>query len=228
MAMTRRDFHAGLVASLGLAVLPQAWAWPWDEDWVEGRDWEALPDPEPTAPGQAVRVSEFFSYGCPHCADLNPLITAWAKELPADVEFQRLPVTFGRAAWTILARLYFTLELEGALERLDQAVFNAIGEQRLNLYTERAVLDWVAKQGLNPEAFQKQFNSVAVGTKLRQAQASAKRFQINAVPSIIVDGRYRVIGDDGRGHEGRLDITDWLIKKAREGRPAQEAGGANT
>lgn len=228
MVMTRRDFHAGLAAALAMAAMPRAWAWPWGEDWVEGRDWEALPDPVVHTPGQVVRVSEFFSYGCPHCADLNPLITAWAKELPTDVEFQRLPVTFGRAAWTVLGRLYFALELEGALERLDQAVFDAIRIQRVSLYTEKAVLDWVAKQGLNPEAFQKQFNSVAVGTRLRQAQASAKRFQINSVPSIIVDERYRVIGDAGRGHEGRLDITDWLIKKARQDRPAQEAGGAST
>ncbi|MFZ1538524.1 MAG: thiol:disulfide interchange protein DsbA/DsbL [Chromatiaceae bacterium] len=217
MVMTRRDFHAVLTAALGMAVVPGAWAWAWPwEDWVEGRDWEALPAPGANTQGQAVRVSEFFSYGCPHCADLNPLITAWAKELPDDVEFERVPVTFGRAAWTTLARLYYALELGGFLERLDQAVFDAINKQRENLYTERKVMDWVAKQGLDPEAFHKQFNSSSVESKLRQAQASAERFRVNSVPSIIVDERYRVIGDAGRGHEGQLDIAAGMIRKARE------------
>jgi protein dithiol oxidoreductase (disulfide-forming) len=219
MVMNRRDFQAGLVTALGLAMAPGAWAWvwPWSEDWVEGRDWEALvPAPGAHTQGQPIKVREFFSYGCPHCAELNPLITAWAQELPEDVEFERVPVTFGRAAWTILAQLYYALELGGFLDRLDQEVFDAISKQRENLYTERKVMDWVTKQGLDSEAFQKLFNSPAVEGKLRQAQASAKRFRVKSVPSIIVDERYRVIGDAGRGHEGRLDIAAGLIIKVRE------------
>ncbi len=218
MVIKRRVFNAGIAAVLGMAVVPGAWAWvwPWGEDWVEGRDWEALPAPATNPPGQRVGVSEFFSYGCPHCAELNPLIMAWAKELPDDVEFQRVPVTFGRAAWTTLARLYYALELGGYLERLDQAVFDAINKQRENLYTERKIMDWVAKQGLDSDAFEKLFNSPAVDNKLRQARASSERFRVKSVPSIIVDERYRVIGDAGRGHEGRLEIAAGMIRKARE------------
>ena len=40
-----------------------------------------------------IEVLEFFSYGCPHCNDFNPLIHAWAL-LPADVVFRKVPITF--------------------------------------------------------------------------------------------------------------------------------------
>ncbi len=224
MSMTRRDFHACLIGLAASLVLPPVWA----TEWVEGRDWRTLPVPAPKDAGGRILVREFFSYGCPHCADLNPLITAWAAKLPPDVEFQRLPVTFGRAAWTALARLYFTLELDGALERLDQAVFDAVGKQRVNLYSERAILDWVARQGLDPDAFQKTYTGFAVEARLRQAQASADHFRINAVPSIIVDERYQVSGDAGRGHAGQLEIATGLIDMARARRLAGDAIGTRS
>lgn len=92
--MTRRDFHACLIGLAASLILPPAGA----TEWVEGRDWQNLPVPAPKDAGGRILVREFFSYGCPHCADLNPLITAWAAKLPPDVEFQRLPVSFGRTA----------------------------------------------------------------------------------------------------------------------------------
>jgi protein dithiol oxidoreductase (disulfide-forming) len=63
-------------------------------------------------PGK-IEVVEFFSYGCPHCADFNPLLNAWAAKLPADVVLKKVPVSFGRAAWANAAKLYHALEITG-------------------------------------------------------------------------------------------------------------------
>jgi protein dithiol oxidoreductase (disulfide-forming) len=85
MPMTRRDFHAGLVALLTAAVMPGARA---EEDGlVEGRDWRLLASPRPGTDSAQIEVLEFFSYGCPHCGSLNPLIKAWAEQLPDDATF---------------------------------------------------------------------------------------------------------------------------------------------
>ena len=78
--MTRRDFHACLIGLAASLILPPAGA----TEWVEGRDWQNLPVPAPKDAGGRILVQEFFSYGCPHCADLNPLITAWAAKLPKE------------------------------------------------------------------------------------------------------------------------------------------------
>jgi thiol:disulfide interchange protein DsbA len=212
MSMTRRDFNTGLLAVFGAMFLPLARA---DDDLVEGRDWQALSPPQPSADTQHIEVLEFFSYGCPHCSSLNPLVKSWAEGLPSDVVFRRVPVTFGRAAWASLARLYYALEIDGSLARLDQAVFDAVIEQRVNLYTEKAVLKWVADQGLDADAFAKTLNSFAVEVALGRAKDLESRMAVSAVPRIVVDGRYEVVGEGAQSHEDLLRIADALIEKAR-------------
>ena len=84
-----------------------------------GKDYTPISPAQPTDDAAKVEVLEFFSYGCPHCADFNPLVTAWAAKLPADVVFKKVPITFGRGAWESIARLYYTLEITGgALGRI--------------------------------------------------------------------------------------------------------------
>jgi thiol-disulfide isomerase/thioredoxin len=84
-----------------------------------------LKQPVPVETGKKIEVIEFFSYGCPHCADLEPHLQAWLKRLPADVQVRRVPVAF-QPAWENLARVYYTLELMGEDAKLTPDVFSAI------------------------------------------------------------------------------------------------------
>jgi thiol:disulfide interchange protein DsbA len=68
-----------------------------------------LKAPVPVETGKKIEVIEFFSYGCPHCADLEPHLQAWLKRLPPDVQVRRVPVAF-QPSWENLARVYYTLE----------------------------------------------------------------------------------------------------------------------
>ena len=38
----------------------------------EGKEYARLKNPLPVETGKKIEVIEFFSYGCPHCADLEP------------------------------------------------------------------------------------------------------------------------------------------------------------
>lgn len=214
MDAIRRQFSLGLLllaTCLGLPAMASA-------ELVEGRDWKAVSATATPSDRDEIEVLEFFSYGCPHCSDINPLIEDWKSRLPSDVSFERVPVTFGRAAWETLARLYFALDFAGELERLDQRVFDAVTKERANLYTEKAVLNWVAKQDVDPDAFAKFFNSFAVEAALARANTLAARFHVDAVPMIIVDGRYVVLGEGAKSKAELISIADALIEKARQSR----------
>lgn len=210
MSLTRRRFHQLLLGALAVGLAPQARA----TALVEGRDFGLIVPAQPPEEAGRIEVLEFFSYGCPHCGQLNPLIKAWAAGLPADVRFQRVPVSFGRAAWASLARLYFALEYSGDLARLDQAVFDAIG-QRTRLFTERDILAWLADRDVDTDAFAKLFNGFAVETRLGRADTLSERFRITAVPTITVGGRYVVLAEAARSYADLLAIADALIDKAR-------------
>lgn len=213
MTFTRRRFTQTLLGAIGVAMLPMR---PVAANVVEGRDWRAISPPQPGSTPGKIEVLEFFSYGCPHCMDLNPAIKPWAAELPEDVVFKRIPVTFGRAAWANLARLYFALEYSGDLERIDQSIFEALHQDRTKLFTEKDIFKWLKTKDVDLQAFEPLFNSFAVETQLQRSDSLVERYRVDAVPMITVAGRYVVVGQEARGFPDLLAIADDLIIMARE------------
>lgn len=210
MTLNRRDFNRFLVAGLALAALPVTAA-----PLQEGRDYERIQPPQPGDASAKIEVLEFFSYGCPHCKDFNPLVMAWAAKLPRDVSFRRVPVSFGRAAWANLARLHHSLETLGELARLDDAVFRAIHDARTNLFTDKAILAWVRAQGVDEKRFNAAFTSFGVKTQLARDEQLTRSHKVHGVPLLTVAGRYAVTGQAAKGLADLLPIADGLIVMAR-------------
>src|SRR6476646_6516098 len=94
---------------------------------VPGKEFQPISPPQPTESGNKVEVIEFFSYACPHCHSLQPSLTAWLKRKPADVEFRRIPSVF-QENWIPFARIFYTHEAMGLVDKLHHDVFAAIHE----------------------------------------------------------------------------------------------------
>ena len=153
----RRSFVA-VAFALGAAVAMPAFA--------QNAPYTPITPAQPTEDASKIEVVEFFSYGCPHCADFNPLLHAWAAKQPGDVVVKKVPITFGRAAWANIAKLYYTLEITGDLQRLESDVFKAIHVERQNLFEERALTEWVVKKGVDAKKSSETFNSFGVMSKV--------------------------------------------------------------
>lgn len=177
-----------------------------------GKDYTLISPVQSTDDAAKIEVLEFFSYGCPHCSDFNPLVTAWAAKLPGDVVFKKVPVTFGRGAWANIAKLYFTLEITGDLARLEADVFKAIHQDRVNLFEERTLVEWVSKRGVDAKKFTETFSSFGVMSKVKRADQQAQAFKIQGVPALAIDGKFMVGGKD---FADQLAIADKLVAKAR-------------
>ncbi len=177
-----------------------------------GKDYTPILPAQPTEDASKIEVLEFFSYGCPHCADFNPLLQAWVAKLPGDVVFRKVPVTFGRAAWANIARLYYALKVTGDLDRLESDIFKAIHIDRINLFEEKSLLEWVAKKGVDQKKFAEAFNSFGVMSQVKRGDQMAQAYKIQGVPALAVDGKYLVGGKD---FNEQLANADKLIAKAR-------------
>jgi protein dithiol oxidoreductase (disulfide-forming) len=208
----RRRFQGFAAASLLLACLPVRAAIPAVQ---AGIDYLPVDPPQPTDGAGKIEVLEFFSYGCPHCADLNPLLKAWAKQLPADVVVRRVPVSFGRAAWANLAKLYYALEITGDLARLDDPVFAALHKERANLFTGKNIADWVAARGVDRKRFADALVSFGVAGQLARSDDLVKRYHIDAVPRLTVDGRFNVVAQRAQGFEDMLALSGRIVDLAR-------------
>ena len=95
-----------------------------------GRDYFDIVPPQPGGAKGRIEVTEYFSFGCSHCKDLEPHLQAWRATLPADVVVVRVPVGFGRAQWAELARLYLTLDAMGWSEKLLLPIYSGAGAGR--------------------------------------------------------------------------------------------------
>ena len=185
-------------------------------DMVEGREYTRLKGPQPA--DKKIEVIEFFSYGCPHCNDLEPYIQTWLKTLPQDVQFRRVPVMF-QDRWKALAKVYFTLEAMGEDQRLSPEVFKAIHVAGLPLYQDKAFFDWAASKGLDRTKVMDVYNSFGIESKMRRALAVAQEYNIQSVPTMLVDGKFTTSSDRIGGHAAVPAALDALIAKARAERP---------
>lgn len=180
---------------------------------VEGKQYTRLQTPQPTEKNGKVEVVEFFWYGCPHCADFEPLLQAWVKKLPADVSFKKVPAVFNDK-WAQGARIYYTLEAMNLLDKLHVAVFDAMVKQRINLGDEKILLDWMAKQGVDTRKFADMYKSFSVEGKVRKAVEMTQEYGFGGVPVVIVGGKYMPSPDLG-SFPDMLRVVDGLIAKNR-------------
>lgn len=195
--------------TLGLLTLTPAFA----ADPVEGRNYHRLQMPQPTEANGKVEVIEFFWYGCPHCMKFEPLLKAWVKKLPADVSFKEVPAILSES-WAPGARLFYTLEAMGVLERVHDDVFAAMINQRLNLGNENVLFDWIANKGIDRKAFADTYKSFSIDAKVRRAAEMTQEYGFSGVPALVIGGKYSP-GPELQSYQHMLEVADFLIAKNR-------------
>src|SRR5439155_1393533 len=140
-------------------------------EFAEGKEFSRLKNPQPVETGKKIEVIEFFSYGCPHCNDLEPFLQQWLKTASADVQFRRVPVMF-QDRWKALARDYYTLDAMGEDTRLSPALFQALHGAGMPLYQDKVFFDWAASKGLDRKQVVEIYNSSGIGAALARLYAN--------------------------------------------------------
>ena len=212
--MKRRDFSIQLAATgLGAVWAGSAAA---QGGPVEGTHYTKLAQPVAVSvPAGKIEVVEFFSYGCPHCFALEPTLEAWAKRLPNDVVFKRVPVGFN-ALYENYQKIYYALEAMGQVDAMHHKVFNAIHQQRLRLDKEADLAAFMTANGVDGAKFVELFKSFTVQSKVKQAQQLSQAYKIDGVPAMGVQGRYITSGSQAGSNERALAVTDALVQSVRK------------
>ena len=182
----------------------------------EGKDYIKLGKPASvSAPAGKVEVIEFFWYSCPHCNAFEPQFEAWVKSQPADVVVQRVPVAFN-ASFVPQQKLYFTLEGMNLLPQLHAKVFRTIHVERNLLKTDDAIFEWVGKQGVDLAKFKTVYNSFTVNNQVRKASQLQNEYDVEGVPAMGVAGRYYTDGTKAGNMENVLRVVNALVASSRK------------
>ncbi|MEA3156806.1 MAG: hypothetical protein QOK44_4395 [Betaproteobacteria bacterium] len=192
---------------------------------VAGKDFQLINPPQPTESGNKIEVIEFFSYACPHCHSLQPSLAMWLKRKPADVEFRRIPAVF-QDNWIPFARIFYTLDAMGLVDKLHHDVFAAIHDQKVRLQEPKVLFDWVASKGVDKQKFIDTYNSFSVQSRTQRATDVTRRYNVPFTPAIVVDGRY-LTGPSMTATGNAVDydrffkVLDQIIASARKNHSAK-------
>ena len=170
--------------------------------------------PQPVETGDRIEVVEFFWYGCPHCNNFQPSLEAWIQRKPADVVLRRVPAVF-RDSWAPHARIYYTLEQLGEVERLHQKVYFSYHVEELPMSKPDAMERWAAANGIDRERWRKSYTSSEVDAKVENAKRLTGAYSLQGTPSVVVDGRYLTSSSMTSSYPEMILILEELIGIAR-------------
>jgi thiol:disulfide interchange protein DsbA len=185
----------------------------------EGQHYIRMVPSQPTMGGaDKIEVAEFFWYGCPHCFSFEPTINKWAADMPASARFVRIPVVWN-TVHELHARLFYTMEVlarNGTLadgETFHNTVFQEIQTRGNRLTSEDSIRRLFERFGVDADAFNSTWKSFEVDQKLRVAKDLGRRYSIQGVPAVVVNGKYRTGGAEAGSYDAVPDVIDELIAR---------------
>ncbi|HXF65934.1 MAG TPA: thiol:disulfide interchange protein DsbA/DsbL [Burkholderiales bacterium] len=172
---------------------------------------------QPVETGDRIEVIDFFWYGCPFCNQLQPALEAWIRRKPEDVALRRVPVIL-RESWVPHARIYYTLELLGEVERLHLKVYHGYHVEELHMSKPEVMEQWAVRNGIDRRRWLDAYYSPEVDAKVARARVLTERYEVRGTPTLVVDGRYLTSGDMAPTLAGMIPIMEDLVRLARQRR----------
>jgi len=192
--------------SLPMSVSPQIMA--------QAGQYQLVNPPQTTANPDKIEVLEYFWFGCPHCYAFEPSINEWAASKPDDVDFVRHAPPLNRG-WTAHSEAFYSAELLGVTDKFFEPLFNAIHKDKRPLRDRKSISKFAGELGIDEEKMFKTMKSFAVNAKIRQAMQVATASRVNAVPSVVVNGKYLSTVSMAGGHKQIISLINELIEKER-------------
>jgi len=123
------------------------------------------------------------------------------------------------------AQSFHALQQAGILDQVHVPLFNAVQAEQRHLGSPRAIADFVAELGFDPERFIQAFRSTEVREAIAEAERKVDQYSLSGVPQFIVNGKYRVDPVRAGGRREMLDVVEYLVNRERaSSRDGQTAG----
>lgn len=185
--------------------------------YIEGKHYRVISKPVKTTDPNRVEVVEAFGYWCPHCNAFEPMLDAWSKRLADDVHFKNMPVVFSKKGGRheLMARTYYAVNALGVKEKVHQPIYDHLHLHRKRLKDEDDVADFLQGLGVKREDYLKQMKGFAVNVGLNRSNKLIHAYELKAVPSLIINGKYVLSSTEAGSNARMLKVAEYLIAKER-------------
>ncbi len=177
---------------------------------MAGLHFEVLKEPRPVdVPAGTIEIVEFFWYGCPHSYAMAPLVDAWMKR-QVNVSFTRVAANLRDGFLPHTAMFYALAEL-GVLDKLHLEIFRAINVDRNLLVAPDVQAEFAAAHGVDKDEYLDAYNSSHVQNESKQARLKVESYAIEAFPTYVVHGQWRIKPTHFQLPENTMEVLDYLL-----------------
>jgi len=159
-------------------------------------------------------IYEFFWYGCPHCFNLEPTMDRIEADLDKDAKVVKVPVAL-RDSWLPHAKLYYSLSQMDVIDNIHNLIFEEIHIENNRLDNEDVMAQFLGKNGIDTKDFIEKYNSYGTEARIKKASNLARKYQINSVPTIVVNGKYLTSGSFVSSYDELYSVVNLLVERER-------------
>lgn len=168
----------------------------------------------------AITVTEFFWYGCPHCQYFEPLVEEWQSTFTDDLVFEQVPVV-----WNDMTQLHASIYYLGRESDDPTALHHTLFDEVIAMRKERdpnaqlaRLGDVLVANGIASDAIKENLNSPSIREQVSRANKLMRAAQVSSTPTLIVDYRWLILNDKETSEAGIFNVANHLIELARESR----------
>ena len=177
-------------------------------DYKEGQDYEIRATNKTVEP----EIREFFSFFCSHCFAMEKPFSQMAEFFKGKAKFIVNPVgLIGGDAGVESQKAYavaINLEIE---DELKEELFNRIHVKQDIPEDHDYFVELFESLGVPSEKYEQIYNSFVTQAKVAEYDSHTKDMKIDAVPEIVVNGKYLVKTDNLESIEDYEALVSYLL-----------------
>lgn len=164
------------------------------QEFKEGVHYEVIAEEGTAKP----EIKEFFSFYCIHCYRFEPIAAAMKDAYPKAFEKSHI---VSHPTLVLMARGFAAAKLFKKEEPISQAFYERIHAQKQQINTEEDLKAIFHVNGISADKFEKAMKHPLVEKQLNDMDRDMRAYNINATPTFIVNGKYRLKTDGFRDSE---------------------------
>ena len=158
-------------------------------------------------------IREFFSFWCGHCYSLQPMFERIEEHFKGTASFERNPVSLlgGRMG----AESQRGLAIAQLLKIEDLYVEDLFKQMHVDNKIPASHDDFVKlfeSLGVPSQTFESEYNSFPVVGKITTWDKLTDAYQLDAVPEVVINGKYLTIMESVDTEAEFIDLIDYLLK----------------
>lgn len=177
-------------------------------DYKEGQDYEIRATNKTVEP----EIREFFSFFCSHCFAMEKPFSQMAEFFKGKAKFNVNPVGLIGGDIGVESQKAYAVAINLEIEdELKEELFNRIHVKQDIPEDHDYFVELFESLGVPSEKYEQIYNSFVTQAKVAEYDRHTKEMKIDAVPEIVVNGKYLVKTDNLESIEDYETLVSYLL-----------------